>query len=230
MKGLQGLLFDKDGTLFDFQASWGQATAGLIADLAGGDRALAARLEAVLGFDGARRRFRRESLAIAGTSEEVRAALAPVLPWMAGSALEERLAAMAAGATMAEAVPLRPLISRLGAAGLRIGLATNDGEMSAREHLRRVGVIGGFDFIAGFDSGFGAKPAPGMVLAFLRAMGLAPEAVAMVGDSTHDLLAGRAAGMRTVAVLTGVAEAEDLAPLADVVVPDIGHLPGLLDL
>jgi phosphoglycolate phosphatase len=51
----------------------------------------------------------------------------------------------------------------------------------------------------------------------------------MVGDSRHDLMAGRAAGMRTVAVLTGIAEAPELAPLADAVLPDIGHLADWLD-
>ena len=51
----------------------------------------------------------------------------------------------------------------------------------------------------------------------------------MVGDSRHDLISGRAAGMATVAVLTGIAGAGELAPHADVVLPDIGHLPGWLD-
>ena len=60
------------------------------------------------------------------------------------------------------------------------------------------------------------------------AAGLDPARVAMVGDSRHDLEAGRAAGMRTVAVLTGVARREDLEPHADVVLADIGALPGWL--
>ena len=47
----------------------------------------------------------------------------------------------------------------------------------------------------------------------------------MVGDSLHDLDAGRAAGMRTVAVLTGIAGAAALAPHADVVLNHIGELP-----
>ena len=47
----------------------------------------------------------------------------------------------------------------------------------------------------------------------------------MVGDSRHDLIAGKAAGMPVVAVLTGVAEAGELAPVADAVLPDIGHRP-----
>jgi phosphoglycolate phosphatase len=51
----------------------------------------------------------------------------------------------------------------------------------------------------------------------------------MVGDSTHDLRAGRAAGMRTIGVLTGMARAQALAPLADVVLRDIGEIPAWLD-
>ena len=51
----------------------------------------------------------------------------------------------------------------------------------------------------------------------------------MVGDSTHDLSAGRAAGMRTVGVLTGVAQAEVLEPFADVILPSIADLPAWLD-
>ena len=42
------------------------------------------------------------------------------------------------------------------------------------------------------------------------------------------LQAARAAGMRTVGVLTGMAGPEDLMPYADVVLPDIGHIPGWL--
>ena len=67
-----------------------------------------------------------------------------------------------------------------------------------------------------------------MCLAFAHSLGLDPARVAMVGDSLHDLAAGRAAGMRTVGVLTGVAGAAELAALADVILPDIGGLPGWL--
>jgi len=35
--------------------------------------------------------------------------------------------------------------------------------------------------------------------------------------------------MRPVAVLTGIAPAADLAPLAEAVLPDIGALPGWID-
>ena len=66
------------------------------------------------------------------------------------------------------------------------------------------------------------------MLAFAKQIGVAPERIVMVGDSTHDLFAGRAAGMKTIGVLTGMAVEGDLAPHADVVLPDIGHIPAWL--
>jgi phosphoglycolate phosphatase len=50
----------------------------------------------------------------------------------------------------------------------------------------------------------------------------------MVGDSLHDLHAGRAAGMRTVGVLTGPAPRAELSPEADIVLGSIAELPDWL--
>jgi phosphoglycolate phosphatase len=94
--------------------------------------------------------------------------------------------------------------------------------------LSAVGVAGYFDFVAGYDSGHGAKPQAGQLLAFSAKVGVPSAQTAMVGDSTHDLSAARAAGMAAVGVLTGTASRADLSPLADVVLPDIGHLHGWL--
>ncbi|MCB1358502.1 MAG: HAD family hydrolase [Maritimibacter sp.] len=229
MTGLRAdaVLFDKDGTLFDFNATWVAWVEAMLARWSAGDAGLADRLAMALDFDRAARVFRPGSVVIAGTPDDVAAAVAPVLGAAPGD-LVARLNAEAAAAPMAEAVPLAPLLSGLAGAGLRLGVATNDGEAPARAHLARSGVEGLFAFIAGSDSGHGGKPAPGMLLAFAAAVGIDPERIVMVGDSTHDLRAGRAAGMQTIGVLTGLAAAETLAPFADAVLPDIGHLPDWL--
>ena len=67
-----------------------------------------------------------------------------------------------------------------------------------------------------------------MVTAFVDHLGVSAEAVMMVGDNTHDLEAGRAAGARTVGVLTGDTDHDTLSPLADYILPSVTALPDLL--
>lgn len=225
---LDGLIFDKDGTLFDFSASWVSWALSLVGELAEGDVKRFELISSAIGFDNENRCFRPDSIAISHTVDEIAAAVEPLQSRHDRAGLVARMNAGAEAAPMAPAAPLLPLLSGLRERGLRLGLATNDGEGPAKVHLKQAGVEKMFDFIAGFDSGHGGKPAPGQLLAFARATGLAPERIAMVGDSTHDLEAGRRAGMRTIGVLTGLAGADDLAGLADVILPDIGHIPSLL--
>lgn len=228
MTRYRGVLFDKDGTLFDFAATWEAWAKAFLLRATEGDPDRAQYLGAQIGFDMARQQFQRDSIVIAGTPGEVAAALLPHLPTFDHHSLVNMLNTEAEAAPQAEAVPLRPYLEGLRANGLRLGVATNDAEGPARAHLGRAGVTDFFDFIAGFDSGHGAKPEPGQLLAFGAAMGLEAHQVVMVGDSAHDLQAGRAAGMTPVGVLTGMARAEDLAPLAAVVLDDIGALPAWL--
>lgn len=227
-RNVGAILFDKDGTLFDFGATWNAWAKAFLMRLANGDRARAVALGHVIGFDLEAGLFAPDSFVIAGTPDELVATLSPECPDLTDPALFALINEEAADAPMAEAVPLAPLLERLSASGLRLGVATNDAEAPAFAHLDAAGVRHWFDFIAGSDSGYGAKPEPGQLLAFCSSVGVAPDRVLMVGDSTHDLMAGRAAGMRTVAVLTGLATAADLQPFADLVLPDIGHLPDWL--
>lgn len=225
---IDAVIFDKDGTLFDFRASWGAWTQNLIRDLAA-DQNHADVLGHVLGYDRASQQFRPDSPVIALTTDEIADIVSPFVPNLSHAALYARMNDLAAAAPMVPAVDLPVVLGGLRARGLILGLATNDTEAPARLHLKRAGVLGLFDFVAGCDSGFGGKPAPGQLQAFAQACGVAPVRVAMVGDSLHDLEAGRRAGMHAVAVLTGVATHADLAPHADVVLPDISQLAAWID-
>jgi len=226
---ISGIIFDKDGTLFDFRKTWSEWARRLLFDLASGDAAQAAFLGAEIGFDTGAEEFAPDSPVIGGTPVEIAALLLPHLPGRAAPELVAQMNTLAATVDLAEAVPLRPLLEGLRARGLRLGVVTNDAEAPAHAHLDRAGVRGLFDFVVGCDSGHGAKPAPGQLLAFCRATGLDPAHVVMVGDSLHDLHSGRNAGMRRVGVLTGIAVAPELAPHADAVLDNIGLIPAWLD-
>ena len=225
MSAIQAVVFDKDGTLFDFAATWESWAQAFLIRLSGGEARIAKTLGDAVGFDVDAGAFRRDSIVVAGTPHEVADALAPHLDGYDADALVQVLNEEAARAPQAEAVPLQPFLDALKQAGLRLGVATNDAEAPALAHLEAAGVRAAFDFIAGCDSGFGAKPAPGQLLAFAKAVGVAPQACLMVGDSLHDLNAGRAAGMTSIGVLTGYATRAELEPFADGVLESIAHLP-----
>ena len=82
----------------------------------------------------------------------------------------------------------RDKLQRLGAA-----LGSHYVLLPGLAHFDQI-LIDRFEFRAGCDSGHGAKPEPGMGLAFAKAAGLDPADCAIIGDSIHDLEMGRRAG------------------------------------
>ncbi|MEO9515552.1 MAG: HAD family hydrolase [Paracoccaceae bacterium] len=226
---VRGIVFDKDGTLFEFGATWEAWANSFLMRATNGDRVRAIDAGKSVGFDLAAQRFLPSSIVVAGTVGEVAEAFAPHFPEYDQIEILKMLNAEAEHAPQVEAVPLDPFLSNLTGRGIKLGIATNDGINPAMAHLKSAGIIGHFKFIAGYDSGHGGKPDPGQLLAFCKHTKLAPKECVMVGDSLHDLCAGQAAGMRTIGVLTGVAGADDLEPYADVVMPDVGHILAWLD-
>ncbi|HSF95619.1 MAG TPA: HAD family hydrolase, partial [Thermohalobaculum sp.] len=180
-------------------------------------------------------RFLPGSPVVAGATSEIGTIWAQFRPDLGARAIEQlidsmALDALADPAALFPTVPdLSALLNGLRGEGYALGVATHDSERGARLQLGVAGVIGAFDFIAGYDSGHGLKPGPGMLLAFAQDRGIDPAAVVMVGDSRHDLEVARSAGAAlAVGVLTGPALHGDLAPYADHVLASIGELPGLL--
>ena len=222
---IKGLLFDKDGTLLDFNATWGQWALAFLGDLAEGDDALFRQMADAVGLEADTKTFRRESPVIAGTADVAIDLLHPFVPHWDWQKLKEYGDEKAATAQLATPCDLATLFDRFDAMGLTLGVATNDTQSTAHAHMRSLGVEDRFARILGFDSGFGGKPAPEMLWAFSTHCGLEPAEVAMIGDSTHDLHAGRNAGMTCIGVLTGPATRDDLAPYADVVLESIADIP-----
>jgi phosphoglycolate phosphatase len=229
MTKIRAILFDKDGTLFDFHRTWANWSRGFLRDLAGGDERRAYLLAEAVGIDLDAAAFARDSILVSHTPQEIATALLPHLPGASLAGIVTRMSTMSAAVRQAEATPLVPLMDELVQRGLRLGVVTNDLETPARAHLREAGIERAFDRIIACDSGFTAKPAPDMLLAFCEMIGLEPSEVVMVGDSAHDMIAARAAGMHRVAVLTGVAQRAQLEPLAQAVLPSVAGLPRWLD-
>lgn len=226
---IKGLLFDKDGTLFGFRESWGVWCERVLAELCPADPSLQARMAKAAGYDLQRRQFMPGSSIVNAEAAATNRLWADMLTDKTVADVES------AGLRNLHDLPLVPvtdlpvLLSQLRDTGRHTGVATNDFEAGAVGQIRQAGVEQLFDFICGFDSGFGAKPGPGMIHAFCEHTCLAPGEVAMIGDSSHDLNAGKSAGAGLlVGVLTGPASRDDLTDLADVILDSIEQLPALL--
>lgn len=232
---LKGILFDKDGTLIDFDATWGPAAYEVMRELAGGDEAKLRRLVAISHYVEEERRFLPSSPLVAGSSAHYGPLWAAALGRPAAQELYSEMDDRFAHWGLRTLAPIHEpaeLCAALKARGLRLGIATNDAERSARMQAQALGLDPHLDYLAGYDSGFGPKPGPGMVTGFVDQIGCLPGEVALIGDSLHDLHAARAAGALAVAVLTGPlgeGARADLEPHADHVVGSIADLPDLVD-
>ncbi|WEX87948.1 HAD family hydrolase [Sinorhizobium garamanticum] len=230
-KTIVGILFDKDGTLLDYVKSWVPVNYELARIAAKGDEALARVLLQAGGMDPDSGYVAPDSLLAAGNTVEIATAMVGAgAPFSVEelTTLFDSLFAQSAD----YAVPVTDLgvfFAGLHAKGYRLGVASSDNERSIRETARRFGFDSYLHYVAGYDSGHGVKPEPGMVLAFCAATGLEPHQVAVVGDNNHDMHMGRSAGVGlTVAVLTGTGSRQSLAAASDHCLADITELEAVL--
>jgi phosphoglycolate phosphatase len=228
---IAGILFDKDGTLLRYDESWGPVNREAARIAAAGNESLEAQLLFAAGMDPVSGHTRPDSLLAAGNAAEIAVGFVSAGSPLDVLELTQLLDALFVRATEF-AVPvadLGGLFGRLRVRGFKLGVASSDNEQSIRQTALRFGFIDHLDFVAGYDSGHGVKPGPGMLLAFCSAVCLDPSRVAMVGDNNHDMHMGQAAGAGLkVAVLTGTGSRETLATAADLCLDDITLLEGLL--
>jgi len=226
---IRAVIFDKDGTLFEFEKTWSSYCDSMLDFMAAEDAPARQILAEASGYDPVERRFRPGSPVIGSPIEDICAVWASRDPNLDLQALLDESARVIAELRPEPVCDLQDLVAKLEAAGLALGLVTNDLEQAARAQLADAGVLDRFAFVSGSDSGIRTKPEPDTILAFCELTGLLPSEVAMVGDSLHDLHAARAAGAGlAIGVLTGPAGHSDLAPRADHVLGSVMELPGLL--
>lgn len=230
-KVISGILFDKDGTLLDYVKSWVPVNYQVASIAADGDQDLARRLLVAGGMDPDTGYVTPDSLLAAGNTVEIATGMVAAGARYTVEELTVKLDGLFSNSA-AFAVPVTDLaafFSGLHAKGYWLGVASSDNERSIRETAKRFGFDGYLHYVAGYDSGFGTKPEPGMVHGFCAATGLEPHQVAVVGDNNHDLHMGRSAGAGlTVAVLTGTGSPQSLAAASDHCLNDITELETVL--
>jgi phosphoglycolate phosphatase len=230
---IAAILFDKDGTLYDFYHTWAGLTEQAALFVAGGDAARAKFLMENSGKDPATGKYAPSSPIAAGSNREIvevwcgliqRADVDDVYKHVSNMFLEHQKNGIE------PVTDLDLFFGRLRARGLRLGVATMDSEKAARAAMQRANATHHLDFICGYDTGHGVKPLGGMVEAFARTTGVDLRHLAVVGDTPHDMhMAHAGKAGRAIGVLTGVSPREALLEAgAHDVIDSIAELESLL--
>jgi len=99
-----------------------------------------------------------------------------------------------------------PGLGLLEAHGIPMAVVTNKPRYFTLQLLERLGVVRHFGAVIAGDDGHEKKPAPEMLLAAARALGVAPHDALMIGDSDNDTVAARRAGCPVWCVRHGYTE------------------------
>lgn len=227
--GLKVVIFDKDGTLVDDNSTWAPALVDLVHMLTECEPDARRACAAAVGIDLDTNTLIPGSPATYASNAQIAEAAASTLSITRGlPTLIEEVEHFLTSAVPANVVAIdgaRDVLDRLRSEGVRLALATNDGEDSTLRQIEHLGWVEYFDFISGYDSGWGPKPDPGMLTACLDYFDAEPHEVLMIGDTFADIEAAQAAAIPCVLVDQTLQN----APGADQVVTSIGGLVDLLN-
>ncbi|MFA5446669.1 MAG: HAD family hydrolase [Sphaerochaeta sp.] len=119
------------------------------------------------------------------------------------------------------------LFARLKEKGWVVGVITSDNASSTDLFLKLMGLSPYVDFVSSRDSHYRRKPHPEAFRAFCKQFNLQPHQVVMVGDTITDMLfAKRAKAGYTIALLSGSRDLNALRRLSDVTYHSIDSLEG----
>ncbi len=134
----------------------------------------------------------------------------------------------------AELIPgASEILKKISAMGLKMALVTStpwEYLQIKLKPLRKAGVADLFDVVITSDDVLRKKPAPEPLITCGKRLGVPMERAVYVGDSRVDIRAGKAAGMQTAGVLTGMEDRESLGrEHPDVIIDNVTGLRSLID-
>jgi phosphoglycolate phosphatase len=234
----QGIIFDKDGTLIDFDAMWG----GWVVYLAEQLHALSGLsvrepLCLAMGYDDANKKVLALGKLAASPMSLLYQLTVDVMESV-GLSADQAKHVVEQGWCIPDPVMLakpftdmRDLFGKFHEQNIKLGIATTDDRAPTQAMIEAFDVEEYLTSMVCADDGIPAKPAPDMVLTICQRMSLHPSKVMVVGDTVADLKMARSAGAGlVVGVLSGVSNVHDLMPYADVIIDSVDELHAYAEL
>ncbi|TFJ92014.1 HAD family hydrolase [Lentibacillus salicampi] len=219
---IDGILFDKDGTLIEFSSLWviwaEQLIAAIMskAKLPEKDRDI---LSDAIGFLDSQRAWDPTGPLCIGSLDELKTICAlhlykRGLPWNAALEMVTNAhAEMEQQNDWKESIKpvtgLANLLRQADTHSVKLGVVTSDNHEQALSHLQALEVKSYFCSVIGHDQVKHGKPFPDMVYKACMELGIHPERALIIGDSNGDMILGKKGN--TVASIGIVAESNQTA-------------------
>lgn len=228
----QLIVFDKDGTLIDFDYMWAAWVTELARRLdSSSGRILSPSLFRAFGYDPVSAHVDPHGALAVRSMYALRRLVVDVI---LGDGIDGvRSEVIAAEAwhlpdpiSLARPLADLPRVFRtLVLRGTKCAVATSDDREATLATLQALEIAPFVSAVICADDGLPIKPAPDTVLHLCEALKIVPTSTVVVGDAVADLEMGRAAGVGlVVGVLSGVSSRENLSPYADLIISTVAEL------
>jgi len=228
----QAIIFDKDGTLIDFDAMWGgwvvyvaeqlQAVSGLDVHAA---------FYSAMGYDEKNKKVLPQGKLASRPMAQLYQLTVEVMQSLGLNAKQAERVVEQAWWIPDPVMLSKPLtdlwtlFSSLRTHGIQIAIATADDRAPTQAMIEAFDIEEFITTMVCADDGIPPKPAPDTMLTICERMKVDPSKVMVVGDTTADLKMARAAGAGlAVGVLSGVSASNDLIHYADVLIESVDEL------
>lgn len=229
------IIFDKDGTLIDFQSTWTPWLSALAESLeADCNFDVSSRLYDVMGYCHKTETLSDSSLLAYASMDIIKEKIKSML-------LENGIENDAVDSLLRKCwkechvnntsrpVPitdLPALFGNLRKAGVKVALCTSDSRASTESALRKLHVRELVDaIVCSDDENMPPKPSPCGVLKICSNLGVDLADTIVVGDTTTDMLMAKSAGVGfIVGVLTGIGTKNELSSYADVILDNVEQI------
>lgn len=122
--------------------------------------------------------------------------------------------------------PFPGVVETLSSITKKKAVVTNKLKSMAERVVTGLGIADTIDFIVGADTAQSMKPNPDPIIFALKQFGIEPSRTVMVGDTTDDIVAAKAAGVIACGVTYGFGTRKDLEDAgAEVIIESIEELP-----
>ena len=235
----KAVIFDKDGTLMDFDPFWVTLTRIVVEEIKTNMQAVNVPEEEILTALGVKDGVTNiNGVLCHGTYTQMGSVVSYVLErWGYETNPDEVTKLMIEsyhrnyerGMIQPVCDNLCEVLRNLKEQGIKLAVVTTDDPLGVQSCLKKLGIADCFDAVYADDGKMPAKPEPHALYDFLEKEGLDRSEVVMVGDTLTDTAFARNAGIKVIGVAKDDGNRQILARHAEAVIPDVSYILEVLE-